>query len=190
MTRDNPGINDDPMAAEREVYLREQRERRAYPSGNPAQAREADAERRARAQARRPLISKWSPDLPTGYIHVDDAIEYMHRRWGKMMRAEILENFSRDETGPRYTIVGDWPDQNRGERYYKFEDIDLWVYRTMSGVPASWKETRHIRSSVPVRRIQLGDAPPTDDLQTMELPHGEEPSNGWSGIKKDGRRRN
>jgi hypothetical protein len=154
------------------------------PSGNtPSQERELDQERRARAQARRPLIAKWSPDLPTGYIHVDDAIEYMHRRWGKMLRAEILENFSRDETGPRYMIVGDWPDKNRGERCYKFEDIDLWVYRTMTGVPASWRETRRIKSSVPVRRIKLSDIP-------QRMLTNEEPSDGRSGIEEDGWRRN
>ena len=124
-----------------------------YPSGNPKQDREADAERRRQAQARRPLIAKWAPDIPTGYIHVDDAIEYMHRRWGKMLRAETLEAFSRDDSGPKYTIFGDFPDRSRGQRYYRFDDIDLWVYRTISGVPASWKETRRIKSSVPVTQV-------------------------------------
>ena len=160
------------------------RDREHYSSGStPTQERELDQERRAKAQARRPLIAKWSPDLPTGYIHVDDAIEYMHRRWGKMLRAEVLEAFSRDETGPRYMIVGDWPDKNRGERCYKFEDIDLWVYRTMTGVPASWRETRRIKSSVPVRRIKLSDIP-------QRMLTNEEPSDGRSGIEEDGRRRN
>jgi hypothetical protein len=154
---------------------------------------EHDKQRRAAAQARRPLISKWEPDLPTGYIHVDDAIEYMRRRWGKMLRAEVMENFSRDETGPKYTIFGDWPDKSRGERYYMFEDIDLWVYRTVAGVPAGWRDIRKLpkgqRSTVPTRRIELGDAPPTDDLQTIGAPN-EESSNGRTGIEENGRRRN
>jgi hypothetical protein len=158
-----------------------------YPPGNPRQDREQDQQRRAAAQARRPLISKWEPDLPTGYIHVDDAIEYMRRRWGKMLRAEVLENFSRDETGPKYVMMGDWPDKSRGERYYMFEDIDLWVYRTMAGVPAGWRDIRRLpkgqRSTVPTRRIEFIDAPP------MEFPNGEEPSNGRTGIEEDGRRR-
>lgn len=161
----------------------------SYPSGNPVKDREADQERRRQAQARRPLIAKWAPDIPTGYIHVDDAIEYMHRRWGKALRAETLEAFSRDESGPKYAIMGDWPaknhlgEENRGERYYKFDDIDMWVYRTFSGVPASWKETRRIKSSVPVRRIKLSDIP-------QRMLTNEEPSNGGTGIEEDGRRRN
>jgi hypothetical protein len=128
-----------------------------YPAGNPAQEREKDAERRAAAQARKPLIAKWDPNIPTGYIHVDDAIEYMRRRWGKALRAEILEAFSRDDSGPKWMIFGDWPDKSRGERYYAFDDIDMWVWRTFSGLPASWTETRRVKSSVPVRRIRLED---------------------------------
>jgi hypothetical protein len=167
-----------------------------YPEGNtPRQVNERDQERRARAQARKPLIAKWDPGIPTGYIHVDDAIEYMHRRWGKMLRAEILENFSRDEAGPKYTIFGDWPDKSRGERYYMFEDIDLWVYRTMAGVPAGWRDIRRLpkgqRSTVPVRTIE-------DELfQKLSgrvrggksIEH-EESSDGRTRIKEDGRRRN
>jgi hypothetical protein len=164
--------------------------REGYSKGNPRQERERDQERRAAAQSRKPLIAKWDPTIPAGYIHVDDAIVYMQRRWGRALRAEHLEAFSRDQTGPQWTIFGDWPDKSRGERYYEFNDIDLWVWRTLSGVPASWRETRHIRSSVPVRRIQLGDAPPTSDLDVVELRNGEEPSNGGTGIKEDGWRRN
>jgi hypothetical protein len=153
--------------------------------GNPVKEREADAERRARAQARKPLIAKWEPNIPAGYIHVDDAIEYMRRRWSKMARAEMLEMFSRDDTGPKWTIFGDWPaknhlgEENRGERYYAFDDIDLWVYRTMTGVPASWREALGRPSTVPVRRIELED-----------FSHAKESSNGRTRIEKDGRRRN
>ena len=100
-----------------------------------------------------------------------------------MLRAEVLERFSTDEGGPRYMIMGDFPDKSRGERYYAFDDIDMWVYRTISGVPASWKETRRIKSSVPVRRIKLSDIP-----QRM-LTH-EEPSDARTGIEENGRRRN
>ena len=158
------------------------------PSGNltgntPSQNREQDQERRRQAQARRPLIAQWVPDLPVGYIHVDDAIEYIHRRWGKGLRAEVLEAFSRDDTGPKYTIFGDWPDKSRGERYYAFDDIDMWVYRTFSGVPASWKETRRVESSVPIRRIKLSDTP-------QRMLTNEEPSDGGSRIEENGRRRN
>jgi hypothetical protein len=128
-----------------------------YPMGNPKQERELDQERRARAQARKPLIAKWDPDIPTGYIHVDDAIEYMRRRWGKMLQAQTLEAFSRDDTGPKWTIFGDWPDKSRGERYYAFDDIDLWVYRTMTGVPAAWRDIRKLpkgqQSTVPDIRV-------------------------------------
>ena len=165
----------------------------------PSQEREKDQERRRQAQARRPLIAKWSPDLPTGYIHVDDAIEYLHRRWGKMLRAEVLEAFSRDDTGPRYAIIGDWPNKDRGERYYKFDDIDLWVYRIMSGVPAGWRDIRRLpkgqRSTVPVLRVE--DMRPSLREEWEEalglLPSGdanhEEPSDGGTGIEEDGRSR-
>lgn len=170
------------------------------PSGNtPSQERELDQERRAQAQARRPLIAKWSSNLPTGYIYVDDAIEYMRRRWGNMLRAEVLEAFSRDDTGPKYMVVGEWPDKNRGERCYKFEDIDLWVYRTMSGVPAGWREIRRLpkgqQSTVPVLRVE--DMRPSlreEWEETLGLPplgdaNHEEPSDGRTGIEKDGRSR-
>jgi hypothetical protein len=163
-----------------------------YSQGNSATQREQDQERRANAQARKPLIAKWDPSIPTGYIHVDDAIIYMQRRWGKALRAEVLEAFSRDETGPRWTIFGDWPDKSRGERYYMFEDIDMWVYRTFSGVPAGWKETRHLRSSVPV--IPLDRLPSAERRKasfTLEgLTDGEEQSDGRTGQQEDGRRRN
>lgn len=136
-----------------------------YPrSKTPTQDNERDLERRRQAQARRPLIAQWAPDIPTGYIHVDDAIEYMHRRWGNALRAESYEAFSRDDTGPKWTIFGDWPDKTRGERYYMFNDIDMWVYRTLTGVPASWKETRGKLSTVPVRRIQLSDVKDKKEL--------------------------
>lgn len=154
-----------------------------YPSGNPKQDREQDYERRARAQARKPLIARWDPNIPAGYIHVDDAIEYLRRRWGKMARAEMLEIFSRDDTGPKWTIFGDWPDKSRGERYYAFDDIDLWVYRTMTGVPASWRDALGRPSTVPVRRIALSDIP-------KRMLTDEEQSDGRTRIEKDGRRRN
>jgi hypothetical protein len=134
--------------------------REGYSKGNSkkphTQEGEHDQQRRAAAQQRKPLIANWDPSIPAGYVHVDDAIVYMQRRWGKALRAEHLEAFSRDDSGPKWTIFGDWPDKTRGERYYEFNDIDLWVYRTFTGVPASWKETKHLRSSVP--RIQLSDA--------------------------------
>jgi hypothetical protein len=123
-------------------------------------------------------------------VHVDDAIEYMRRRWGKALRAEMLEAFSRDDSGPQYMVFGDYPDRNRGERYYMFEHIDMWVYRTFTGVPAGWKETRHIRSSVPIRRIELGNAPQQELLDNREASDGSQPSDGRTRIEKNGRRRN
>jgi hypothetical protein len=150
---------------------------------NPKYEREKDQERRAQAQARRPLIAQWQPNLPAGYIHVDDAIEYMKRRWGRMIRAEMLEAFSRDDTGPKWTIFDDWPDKSRGERHYAFDDIDMWVYRTMTGVPASWKETRRLPSSVPVTMVKdLREAigRPLLDGTRINL-DGEEPSDGRTG---------
>ena len=164
-----------------------------YPSGNPAKDREQDQERRARAQARKPLIAKWDPDIPAGYIHVDDAIAYMKRRWGKMARAEMLEVFSRDDTGPKWTFFGDWPDKSRGERYYAFDDIDMWVYRTMTGVPSSWREVLGKPSTVPVTMVEdLREASrrPLLDGTRIRGADGEEQSNGRTGIEKDGRRRN
>jgi hypothetical protein len=157
---------------------------RINPTGNPKEDREADFKRRRDAQARRPLIAQWAPDIPTGYIHVDDAIEYMTRRWGKMLRAEMLETFSRDDTGPMYTIFGDFPDKSRGQRYYAFDAIDMWVYRTMTGVPAAWRDIRRLpkgqQSTVPIRRIQLSDIGDRD---------GEEQGDGGTRFEKDGRRR-
>jgi hypothetical protein len=165
--------------------------REGYSKGNSKQ-REQDQERRAAAQARKPLIANWDPSIPAGYIHVDDAIVYLQRRWGKALRAEVLEAFSRDETGPKWTMFGDWPDKSRGERYYMFDDIDMWVYRTFTGVPAGWKETRHIRSSVPV--IPLESLPPAERRRarfTLEgVTEDEEQSDGRTGIEEDGRRRN
>ena len=148
---------------------------------------EHDRQRRLKAQQRKPLIAKWEPDLPTGYIHVDDAIEYMRRRWGKMLRAEVFERFSTDDGGPGYTIFGDWPDKSRGERYYAFDDIDMWVYRTITGVPAGWRDIRKLpenqRSTVPVITV--------DDAVFQKLVgrtrNGEEQSNGRSRITKNGR---
>jgi hypothetical protein len=162
-------------------------DRVTYPQGN-RKDQDRDQERRAAAQSRKPLIANWDPSIPAGYIHVDDAIVYIQRRWGNALCAEVLEAFSRDDSGPKWTIFGDWPDKSRGERYYEFNDIDIWVYRTFTGVPASWQETRRIKSSVPIRRIQLGDAPPTSDLDVVELRNGEEQSDGGTGIEKDGRR--
>lgn len=178
---------------------------RHNPTGNtPQQDREKDQERRRQAQARRPLIAQWASDIPTGYIHVDDAIEYMKRRWGKMLRAETLEAFSRDDTGPRYAIFGDWPpknhlgEENRGERYYAFDDVDMWVYRTVTGVPAGWRDIRKLpegqRSTVPVTMVEdLRDGlrrPLLDGTRMKDITDGEEPSDGRTGIEKDGRRRN
>jgi hypothetical protein len=160
-----------------------------YPQGSPVKAREEDAQRRAAAQSRKPLIAKWDPNIPTGYIHVDDTIEYMRRRWGKALRAEHLEAFSRDANGPQWTIFGDFPDKSRGERYYKFDDIDLWVYRTFSGVPASWRETRHIRSAVPVTQVENlldGLRRPLLDGTKIRGENGEEQSDGRTGIDEDG----
>jgi hypothetical protein len=146
----------------------------------PSQTRDSDAERRAQAQARRPLISKWAPNVPTGYISVDDAIEYMKRRWGSMIRPEMYEAFSRDDAGPKYTIMGDWPNVDRGARYYMFEDIDLWVYRSKTGVPSAWVDIRklpkHVRSTVPVVMV---------DGET----YGEEQRRLRGRVEEDGRRR-
>lgn len=164
-----------------------------YPVSNPAQQREADQARRAQAQARAPLIAKWDPNVPTGFIHVDDAIEYIRRRWGKALRAEHYEAFSRDKTGPRYVIFGDWPDKSRGERYYKFDDIDMWVYRTFTGVPAGWEDVRKLpegqRSMVP--RIELTDADRAGGRAVRRmLRDAEEQSDDGTRIEEDGRRRN
>jgi hypothetical protein len=171
------------------------RGREHNPMGNPKYDREKDQERRAQAQARKPLIAKWDTNIPAGYIHVDDAIEYMRRRWGKMMRAEMLENFSRDDTGPRYTMFGDWPDKSRGERHYAFDDIDMWVYRTMTGVPAGWRDIRKLpkgqQSTMPVTMVEnLYGGLRRPVLDGMKVSNGEEPSDGRTGIEEDGRRRN
>jgi hypothetical protein len=158
---------------------------RGDPFYTPSQNREQDLDRRRAAQARRPLIAQWAPNLPTGYIHIDDAIEYMKRRWGKMVRAEMLEAFSRDDTGPKWTVFGDWPDKSRGERYYAFDDIDMWVYRTMTGIPASWRDIRKLpegqQSTMP--RVRIGNMRPSlrEEYEDMlglpslgEADHGEE----------------
>jgi hypothetical protein len=151
----------------------------ATPYYTKAEIADQDLKRRREAQARRPLIAQWAPNIPTGYIHVDDAIEYMHRRWGPMITAEMLENFSRDETGPQYTIFGDWPDKSRGERFYAFDAVDMWVYRTVTGVPASWKAVLGRRSTVPENR-ELTDG----------TGHREQEGDGRTRIEEDGRRRN
>jgi hypothetical protein len=92
----------------------------------------------------------------------------------------MYEAFSRDDTGPRYVIMGDWPDASRGERYYMFEDIDLWVYRTKTGVPAAWRDIRKLppsqRSTVPVLMLD-GDE------------YGKEQSNVRRRLEEDGRGR-
>ena len=148
----------------------------------PADQARDDAERRARAQSRRPIISKWAIDVPAGYIHVDDAIEYMRRRWGNALRAEILERFSREKTGPLQFLFGESPDR-RGERYYKFDDVDLWVWRTVSGVPASYLETRTRKSTVPVLTVEDAEL----DTLMQGVRDGKEQGRIRAGSESDGR---
>ncbi len=94
---------------------------------------------RRKAAAREPLIAKWAPEIPVGYIHVDDAIDYIKRRWGPAVRTDVLESFLHVHKGPLPMIIPSV--DGRKECYYAFDAIDLWVYRTLSGVPASWRET-------------------------------------------------
>jgi hypothetical protein len=70
-----------------------------------------------------------------------------------------------------------------------FDDIDIWVWRTFSGVPASYKETRRVRSTVPVTQVEdLRDGLRRPLLDGTEIrgTDGEEQSDGRTGQQKDG----
>lgn len=110
-----------------------------------ADAMREDQERRERAVERRPNIAP--VPLPPGFLPVEEAAAYVQRRWGKAVSSEKLRMFMDPQYGPK-------PYSLDGETYYRYDEIDLWVYRTLSGVPASWRETQGRISTVPVRRLE------------------------------------
>jgi hypothetical protein len=113
--------------------------------------RRADEMRRDRtlrdqSAARAPRIAPLP--LPSGFLPVEEAAAYVQRRWGRAVSSEKLRAFMDPQHGPKpYSLDG-------GETYYAYDEVDLWVYRTLSGVPASWRETQGRISMVPVRRLE------------------------------------
>jgi hypothetical protein len=104
---------------------------------------------RVSAARRKPFLAREAPDVPPGFINTDDAVEYMKRRWGPAVRTEMIEQILSSELGPKTLSLA-------GVAYYAFDEIDLWVYRTLSGVPASWRENLGRASAVPVYTIEVG----------------------------------
>ena len=105
-----------------------------------------DQQRRTEMEARAPRIAPLP--LPPGFLPVEEAAAYVQRRWGKAISSDRLRMFMDPVHGPKpYSLDG-------GETYYAYDEVDLWVYRTLSGVPASWRETQGRISTVPVRRLE------------------------------------
>ena len=119
-----------------------------------------DIERRQRASLRTPMIAKWSADVPTGYIHAYDAVEYIKRRWGSAISRDKLEALARMDDCPRPLMLHDGMIDGKAsmEAFYAFEEIDLWVYRTLSGVPSNWRDTRGQISTMPVHVVKARPA--------------------------------
>lgn len=117
----------------------------------PTPINKDDIERRQRASLRTPMIAKWSADVPTGYIHAYDAVEYIKRRWGSAISRDKLEALARMDDCPRPLMLHDGMIDGKAsmEAFYAFEEIDLWVYRTLSGVPSNWRDTRDQISTMP-----------------------------------------
>ena len=137
-----------------------------------------DQELRNAAAKRKPLIAKWASDIPAGYIHSDDTYEYMKRRWGSALTTERLEKFFKPEFGPCTLAVTGEDEHGRKKReyYYAFDEIDMWVYRTLTGVPASWRETLGRTSTMPVRELEhLPEYEQREMLQMLGENHKETP---------------
>ena len=113
-------------------------------------AKRTDQLRREQAYERAPHIAPLP--IPPGFLPVEEAAAYVQRRWGRAISSERLRMFMDPVHGPKpYSLDG-------GETYYAYDEVDLWVYRTLSGVPASWRETQGRLSTVPVRKLE--DLPP------------------------------
>jgi hypothetical protein len=141
---------------------------------------------RKQAAERRPLIEQWPEAIPSGYIASDDAVLYLRQRFGKALTTQKLEAFESGQSGPRPLKVGKLV-------CYAFDEVDLWAYRMLTGVPADWREVRDRLSLVPVRMVEnlrdalklpLLDGTPVNTIRSD--PDGEEPSDGRSGIEEDG----
>jgi hypothetical protein len=109
-----------------------------------------DEQLRQQAEARRPLIEQWPEAIPSGYIASDDAVLYLRQRFGKALTTEKLNAFESGQSGPRPLRVGKLI-------CYAFDEVDLWAYRMLTGVPASWRETEGRVSMVP--RLKWEDLP-------------------------------
>ena len=144
---------------------------------------------RQQAEARRPLIEQWPEAIPSGYVASDDAVLYLRQRFGKALTTQKLEAFQSGQSGPRPLKVGKLI-------CYAFDEVDLWAYRMLTGVPADWRDVRERLSTVPVTMVEdlregfhrpLLDGTPVNTKRRQ--PDGEEQSNGRSGIETDGRDR-
>ena len=109
-----------------------------------------DDQRRKEAAERREIIQQWPVEIPTGFAVADDIIAYIRQRWGHAITTEKLEMFASGQSGPR-------PVACDGYTCYAFDEVDLWVYRTLSGVPADWREVGEKLSTVPIRRVEVDD---------------------------------
>lgn len=149
-----------------------------------------DKQRREDAKKRRPLIEQWPVAIPVGYVASEDAVLYLRQRFGRALTSEKIEAFQIGQSGPRPVMEGK-------VAAYAFDELDLWVYRTLTGVPADWRETRGIKSTVPVTMVE--DLSEVDDLPLLngvkwrerrtdeQDDNHEEPSNGRPRQQEDGR---
>jgi hypothetical protein len=106
-----------------------------------------DEQLRKQAQERRPLIEQWPEAIPSGYVASDDAVLYLRQRFGKALTSQKLEAFESGQSGPRPLKVGNLI-------CYAFDEVDLWAYRMLTGVPADWRDVRDRLSTVPVTRVE------------------------------------
>jgi hypothetical protein len=106
-----------------------------------------DEQLRKQAQERRPLIEQWPEAIPAGYIASEDAVLYLRQRFGKALTTEKLSAFESGQSGPRPLKVGQLI-------CYAFDEVDLWAYRMLTGVPADWRDTKDRVSMVPVVMVE------------------------------------
>jgi hypothetical protein len=126
--------------------------------------------------------------IPSGLVLREDAVIYVKNRWGPAITTSMLERLLDEERGPPPITIDT-------HTYYSYADVDMWVYRTFSGVPAGWREVAGRISTVPVRQLEKLSASDKAHLpiafirraEIGEQRHGEEPSNGGTGRKEDGR---
>ena len=132
-----------------------------------------DIERRQRAALRTPMIANWSADVPTGYIHAYDAVEYIKRRWGSAISRDKLEALARMDDCPRPLMLHDGmidSEKQSMEAFYARSGRGILTFGCIpylpGSVPSNWRDTtaqsaqgaRQI-STMPVRSVYSSSRP-------------------------------